>query len=110
MGNNKLVGDLGEEFATKLLRLKGYEILETKYYCKLGEIDIIAKKENELFFIEVKTRQSLAMGSPAESVTSQKRERIRRVARYYIYTEKVEYEKCSFQVIEVLTNHIENAF
>ena len=58
MCNNNFLGDAGEDFAAKLLMLKGYRILERKYRCKVGEIDIIAEKSDKLFFVEVKTRQT----------------------------------------------------
>ena len=49
MCNNNFLGDAGEDFAAKLLMLKGYRILERKYRCKVGEIDIIAEKSDKLF-------------------------------------------------------------
>ena len=54
MCNNNFLGDAGEDFAAKLLMLKGYRILERKYRCKAGEIDIIAEKSDKLFFCRSK--------------------------------------------------------
>ena len=57
--NNKKFGIIGEKIAQKFLINKGYEILETNYYTKIGEIDIIAQKSKKIVFIEVKTRSNL---------------------------------------------------
>ena len=56
--NNKEKGDLGEVIALKYLIKSGAEILERNYKIKTGEIDIIAKVDNELVFIEVKSRSN----------------------------------------------------
>ena len=52
---NKEIGDLGESIAAKHLKNKGFLILERNYWRKWGEIDIVAKKDNIIHFIEVKT-------------------------------------------------------
>lgn len=51
------LGHAGELFAKEFLQKEGYEILECNYRCSLGEIDIVAKDQETLCFIEVKTRQ-----------------------------------------------------
>ena len=110
MCNNNFLGDAGEDFAAKLLMLNGYRILERKYRCKVGEIDIIAEKSDKLFFVEVKTRQTVRFGMPAESVTREKQRHIRRTAAYYLESHGRSRNSVSFQVIELLVNQIENAF
>lgn len=51
----KDIGDYGEKLAEGALLKKGYEIIAKKYTIKGGEIDLIAKKNNTLVFVEVKT-------------------------------------------------------
>ena len=70
--NNKEKGDLGEVIALKYLIKSGAEILERNYKIKTGEIDIIAKVDNELVFIEVKSRSNTRYGYPAEAVNYKK--------------------------------------
>ncbi|MDD4377582.1 MAG: YraN family protein [Eubacteriales bacterium] len=108
--NNRGIGNLGEEFAAKLLTLKDYKVLERNFRFNRGEIDIIAEKDDELFFIEIKTRQSEEFGLPAEAVTREKQIRIRNTARYYLLNNHGRYKAYSFQVIEVMVNQIKNAF
>ena len=52
---NKVTGGLGEGTAAKFLKDKGYEIVEMNYWRKWGEIDIVAKKDSMVHFVEVKT-------------------------------------------------------
>jgi putative endonuclease len=76
-------GILGEKLAKDYLKKRGYRICESNYRCPEGEVDIIAEHKDYLVFIEVKTRRSLEFGSPEESITAEKRERLRAVAAYY---------------------------
>jgi putative endonuclease len=76
-------GILGEKLAKDYLRKRGYRIREINYRCPEGEIDIVAEQKDYLVFIEVKTRRSLEFGSPEESITADKRERLRAVAARY---------------------------
>ena len=52
--NNRKLGSKWEHAASDYLKKSGYEILETNFRCRIGEIDIIAKAEDTLCFIEVK--------------------------------------------------------
>jgi putative endonuclease len=77
-------GRLGEKIAVEFLKKKGYEILATNYRCSEGEIDIITKLNDTLVFVEVRTRSSRKYGSPEESITLNKKEKLRALAeRYY---------------------------
>jgi putative endonuclease len=78
------VGKLGEKVAQKFLRKRGYRIRETGFRCHRGEIDIIAQKKDYLVFVEVRTKSSLDFGTPEESITQTKKERI--IASALTYT------------------------
>jgi len=80
------VGILGEKLAKDFLKKKGYHITETNYRCPEGEIDIIAKHGDFLVFVEVRTKTSLEFGSPEESITPAKKERMKASAAYYQQT------------------------
>ena len=79
-------GILGEKLAKDFLEKRGYRIWQTNYRCPEGEIDIVAKHKDFLVFIEVRTKKSLAFGSPEESITPTKMERLRAVAAHYQQT------------------------
>jgi len=76
-------GILGEKLARDFLKKRGYHVLETNYRCPEGEIDIVAKHKDYLVFIEVRTKKSLEFGSPEESITPAKKERMRATAAQY---------------------------
>lgn len=76
-------GILGEKLAQNFLKKQGYRILETNYRCPHGEIDIVARHRDFLVFIEVRTKKSLDFGSPEESITPVKKERLRATALHY---------------------------
>ena len=111
--NRRDLGLLGEDTAARLLSAKGYEIIERNFRCRYGEIDIIAFRGNCLYFVEVKTRQGTGYGRPCESVTPLKREHMKKAAVFYLREKcRREYRapRLSFQVIEIVIEHIENAF
>ncbi len=82
----KDVGILGEKLAKDFLKKKGYRITETNYRCPEGEIDIVAKHGEYLVFIEVRAKTSLEFGSPEESITLAKMEKLRAVTAHYQQT------------------------
>ena len=84
--NRQEVGKLGEKLAQKFLKKKGYHIRETDFRCRTGEIDIIAQQKDCLVFVEVRTKSSLGFGTPEESITQGKKEKIINSALTYIST------------------------
>ncbi len=79
-------GILGEKLARDFLKKRGYRIIETNYRCPEGEIDIVARHKDSLVFVEVRTKTSHRFGSPEESITTTKKERLRTVASRYCQT------------------------
>ena len=84
MDPRRQFGNEGEDLAAKFLEEKGYEILERQYRCIYGEMDLIAKQNNEIVFVEVKSRNSHEFGYPEESVTRVKRLHLFNVAEEYL--------------------------
>lgn len=70
------VGILGEKLARDFLKKKGYRIRETNFRCRHGEIDVVAEKKDSLIFVEVRTKTGADFGSPEESMTFAKKERL----------------------------------
>ena len=98
---SQALGVLGEELAFHELKKRGYKVLLRNYECSLGEIDLVAKEKGFLVFVEVKTRRSDAMGSPAEAVTLDKRRQIVQVAKYYLKRYGIPDIPCRFDVVSV---------
>jgi len=76
-------GIAGERLAKDYLKKQGYHILETNYRCPEAEVDIVAQHRDCLVFIEVRTKKSLKFGSPEESITPTKREKLKIAAARY---------------------------
>lgn len=76
---------------------------KVNYRCPFGEIDIIARDEGVLVFVEVKTRMNERFGSAVEAVDYHKKQKINRIALYYLGSmgEKKEQEMCRFDVISI---------
>jgi putative endonuclease len=74
---------LGEDYAAEYLKKKGYKIIERNFRKKYEEIDIIATYNKTLVFIEVKTRSSLAFGTPFESIAFRKLRHLVKSAQAY---------------------------
>ena len=82
--NRQEVGKLGEKTAQKFLKKQGYRIRETGFRCRHGEIDIIAQRKDCLVFVEVRTKSNLNFGTPEESITQAKKEKL--IASALTYT------------------------
>ena len=108
MRYRKNVGDIGEDFAARLLTNSGFNVLQRNFYTKVGEIDIIATKDGVLHFIEVKTRNGNQYGYPSESVSPAKQQRIRKSAEIYLQNRRATWQKVSFDVYEIMTDLIED--
>ncbi len=83
---NKQLGSKGEEIITKYCKDSlGFEIIDRNYKCgKFGELDIIAKKDDLLIFVEVKARSSSSFMNIYEQVDKRKIKALARAIKYYI--------------------------
>jgi putative endonuclease len=106
----KELGAKGEEIAVRYLKSKGYRIVERNYRIRFGEIDIIAEQEDDLVFIEVKTRSDTLFGSPLESVTVQKQKQLSKVALEYINKQGCHNRPARFDVVGILLQEGSNTF
>ncbi|MFM7661282.1 MAG: YraN family protein [Bacteroidota bacterium] len=114
--NNADLGTFGEQLACDFIRKKKYQIIDRNYRFKKNEIDIVAKKDNKLIIIEVKTRQTSEIGEPWQAVSKQKQKQVIKVANHYVQNNNIELET-RFDIISIIHNsfiteliHIEEAF
>ena len=116
MAEHNELGKLGEELAVTFLQKNSYEILETNWTFQKAEIDIIAKKENTLAIVEVKTRSSLEFGLPQDFVKPKKIQLLVKAINEYVISNDLDVE-VRFDIIaiykedkEYKLEHIEEAF
>lgn len=110
-------GVKSESIAVKLLKKKGYKILEQNFRTKLGEIDIIAKDNTTIVFIEVKARKSDRFGKAKWAITPRKQRKMSMVALTYLKNTKQYAAKARFDAVTLDTRFdtteievIKNAF
>ena len=118
MLSKKDIGDIGEKRAVEYLSGLGYQILETNWRYKRAEIDVIAKTDEILVFVEVKTRSYAYYGQPSEAVDKRKEALLMDAAQRYM--ESIDYEwEIRFDIISIILNesgsykkldHFEDAF
>jgi putative endonuclease len=77
-------GRQAEADAAAYLQQQGLTILARNYRCKAGEIDLIARHDNTLIFIEVRSRKSAQFGGAAASITPQKQRKLLLTAQHYL--------------------------
>lgn len=91
-------GDRAELIAAAYLQNKGLDLLESRYRCRWGEIDLILRDRETVVFAEVRLRQSNAFGGAAYSVDARKQARIIATARHYLAATR-EAAACRFDVV-----------
>ncbi|MCL8008719.1 YraN family protein [Gelidibacter japonicus] len=116
MAYHNELGKIGEKIAEDYLLSKGYEIVRKNYFYQKAEIDIIAKHNNMMICVEVKTRNSDFFGDPQDFVTPSKIKLLVKAMDAFIIENNIDLES-RFDIIAVLKNktkeeltHYENAF
>jgi len=100
--NRTHLGKRGEDLAVSYLqKAHGYQIVQRNYRCTFGEMDIIARDQGVLSFIEVRTRGSEDYGDPKESINKRKQQQLTKVALEFINRYKVYQVKARFDVVAV---------
>lgn len=113
----KQVGYFGEDKVREYLISKGYEIIKSNYCMRGGEIDIIAKNDDTIAFVEVKTRAKNSLTSGFEAITRAKQKFIAKTAVKFMATENYDLQP-RFDAAEVILDgdkvlsidYIEGAF
>ncbi|MBU1031899.1 YraN family protein [Patescibacteria group bacterium] len=97
--DNRQTGYFAENLAVEALKKKDYQILETNFGSRFGEIDIIAKDKDTLVFVEVKAKKGLDYGSPEEMISRHKLKRVQNMAAVYM---KGEDKSCRIDVVAIV--------
>ena len=99
--NRRTQGKAGEDLAARYLEKNGFKIIERNYRFERGEIDLVAEEGQELVFIEVKLRRSIAYGLPEDAVTEEKQEQVHTVADGYLFEHNIDDRPIRFDVIAI---------
>lgn len=83
-GEARLLGRWGEAQAAEWLRRRGYTVLAAGYRCRFGEIDLIARDDKYLCFIEVKLRKDASFAPGRAAVDARKQRKLRTTAELYL--------------------------
>lgn len=105
--NNREIGNFFEEKSCELLKKEGYNILERNYQNRYGEIDIIAEKNHEIIFVEVKYRKSKKFGYGYEAINKKKLTKIFNLAQIYIQLKKYTDYRVRFDCMSYLGEELE---
>lgn len=116
MAKHNELGELGEDLAVEELEKNGYEIVERNWRYKKAEIDIIARKNEVLAIVEVKTRSSNYFGDPQDFVNPKKIKMLVEAVNEYVVSKDLDVE-VRFDIIAIIINqnkltieHLEDAF
>jgi putative endonuclease len=78
------LGDRGEHEALEVYLRRGYRLVARNWRCRIGELDLVLRRDDLLVFCEVKTRRGPSFGSGWEAVTPRKQAKIRAVAQAFL--------------------------
>jgi putative endonuclease len=116
MADHNQLGKQGEKLAVEFLQNNGYEILETNWTFQKAEVDVIAKKEDVLAIVEVKTRSSIDFGLPQDFVKPKKIQLLVKAVDEYVTQNDLDVS-VRFDIIAIQKNgnefiieHLEDAF
>jgi putative endonuclease len=95
------LGRRGEALAARELRRRGYVILERRWRCRIGEIDIVAREGGVLVVVEVKARSRSDYGPAIDAVDRDKRRKLEKLARAYLQATKLSDVSVRFDLVGV---------
>ena len=78
------VGETGEQLAKEYLQQQNYKIVEQNFESKFAEIDLIAKDEQQLVFVEVRTKTGEDFGRPEQTIGQRKKRKLQQNVKHYL--------------------------
>lgn len=95
------LGILGEQEAARYLQENSFKLLHTNFRTNIGEVDIVAQKNNAIVFVEVKSRIGDTKGKPWEAVTPRKISHIKRTAHAYLLANHIKHATLRIDVVSI---------
>jgi putative endonuclease len=102
MDHRQSFGKRGEDLACAELEKRGYVIIDRRFRTRCGELDIVARDGGTVVFVEVRARSGSNFGTPFESVTWKKRQRLSQMAASYLCAKRLAGVACRFDVVAIL--------
>ncbi|MGJ5642855.1 YraN family protein [Formosa sp. S-31] len=116
MAQHNILGQQGEDMAVDFLKQKGYTVLERNYRYQKAEVDILARKDDVLAVVEVKTRSTNTFGDPQDFVKPRQIQNLVKAVDAFIADHTLDLE-VRFDIIAIVKTktgmeleHLENAF
>lgn len=116
MAAHNELGKIGEGLAVDFLIKQGYKIVARNFVYQKAEVDIIARKDNVLAIVEVKTRSTPDFGNPQEFVKARQIQRLVRAVDHFVTDHNMDVE-VRFDIVAIIKNkagvrleHLEDAF
>ncbi len=119
LADRQLLGKWGEKRCERFLKKKGLQKLARNFSCKSGEIDLVmVDRDRSIVFVEVRTRADEDFGPAESSITSLKKSKLLRTARYFLAKRNIKDRPYRFDVVTIVLGrtgkpqirHYENAF
>ena len=105
------IGEIGENIAVKFLVKHGFLILDRNYTKKWGELDIVAEKDNKIYFVEVKSvsksdlrTETLDQSNPEDNMHPWKLKRLGRTIQTYILSKGHDEKEWQVDLLVVFLN------
>ncbi len=95
------IGNFGQQLAAQFLLDRNYQFLAQNYHCPEGEIDLIFLDQEQLVFVEVKTRLSQQFGLPEEAIDQSKKEKLYQTALTYLAKEEINHDNWRIDCLAV---------
>lgn len=104
--NTKTIGNHAELKACEYLIANGLKLIERNFHCALGEIDLIMRDNNDIVFVEVRSRRNDI--DALESIDQYKQNKLVKTAMFYLQKHKItDKANCRFDVIAINSQHLE---
>ncbi len=98
-------GKQGEQLAAAYLQGQGYQIVARNWRCKYGEVDLIARKDAVLVFVEVRTRHAATTEAAFASIQQQKQAKMRAAALAYLHNNDLQEQAWRIDVMGIALRH-----
>ncbi len=84
MARNQRIGKWGEKLAENFLTAHGMQVIDRNVYTPYGELDLVARQDDMIVFVEVKARTNMSFGYPETALNARKKAHLVDAASFYM--------------------------